>query len=303
MNRIVVLMAVVGFAGAAPAGEAPVPDRDLVLWLDASNRAAVQTEADGRVSRWADASGRGNHAVQPDPASRPLLVPNVLAGKPVVRFDGKRLLNLGRSESLAFRPGVPFSLVAVAKVAGGTSGTFLAKGGGDVDQRCYHFYFAPGRIGAVVYGRRAEAKAAPGVWIAVLVCDGRRAEILVNGQSVLNLDAGRGVSSVDVLLGARRESADNQGTYWGLVGDLAEVLVYRRALDRKELDRLSAALRTKYGLPTPAAPVDAAARIAAMKTPAEFAVLPELAGELAQRDDTAAMLRSLAKRQPTDAAS
>jgi hypothetical protein len=59
----------------------------LELWLNAD--AGAITDAFGRVRQWKDQSENRNDASQPTAASQPLLVfPPVLAGRPVIRFDG-----------------------------------------------------------------------------------------------------------------------------------------------------------------------------------------------------------------------
>jgi hypothetical protein len=65
----------------------------LALWLAADFGV---TNSSGRVSGWADQSGAGHHASQPNSANQPTLVANQLNGLPVVRFGsgGDRFLTL-----------------------------------------------------------------------------------------------------------------------------------------------------------------------------------------------------------------
>jgi hypothetical protein len=64
---------------------------ELALWLAAD--VAVTTDPEGRVISWQDIvygdNESGEDAVQVDQAARPLLVKNALNGKPAIRFDGK----------------------------------------------------------------------------------------------------------------------------------------------------------------------------------------------------------------------
>ena len=66
--------------------------RNLALWLRADEGVAVDS-AD-RVRSWIDQSGDGHHASQTTSITQPLLVRNVLNGRPVIRFDGNDSLNL-----------------------------------------------------------------------------------------------------------------------------------------------------------------------------------------------------------------
>jgi hypothetical protein len=58
----------------------------IALWLEAN--AGVTTDGSGGVSAWVDQSGAGHDASQAEPSSRAQLVPNVLNGNPVLRFNG-----------------------------------------------------------------------------------------------------------------------------------------------------------------------------------------------------------------------
>jgi hypothetical protein len=66
-----------------------VPDQGLRLWLKADAGLTV-----GGVAGWPDQSGRGNDATQGASGGRPIMVANVLNGRPVVRFGSGRYLNL-----------------------------------------------------------------------------------------------------------------------------------------------------------------------------------------------------------------
>jgi hypothetical protein len=58
----------------------------LQLWLKAD--AGITTGAGGIVTAWQDQSGKGNNASQAAADMSPLLVNNAINGKPVLRFDG-----------------------------------------------------------------------------------------------------------------------------------------------------------------------------------------------------------------------
>ena len=90
---------------------------------------------------------------------------------------------------------------------------------------------AAGRRGAIAYGVMRENQGrAPTAEITAWGCDGKRTEVTVNGAAGYSFPAGRGASDVDVLVGARRQNSDNTGVYFPLTGDLAELIVYNRAL-------------------------------------------------------------------------
>jgi len=68
---------------------------DLVLHLDAS--IGVTARTDGQVEQWIDQSGHAHEASQPDPARRPILVPDVINGQPAIRFRERQFLHLSGS--------------------------------------------------------------------------------------------------------------------------------------------------------------------------------------------------------------
>ena len=248
------LIAIVGllFLGSlrAEAEDAAVPRDGLVLWLDASDCATLQT-VEGRVAEWTDRSPHGHRAVQPETGLRPERVDDTIGGKPAVRFSGGQFLNLGQPAALDIPPGESFAVIAVYRADEGKFGTLLAKGGGLETGRAYHFYTASGRLGGIVHGVRRETPLSAGPQLLALISDGRRAE-LRHGAGTIRFNAGRGSSTGDVLVGVRRETAENEGTYWPLDGELAELIVYRGSFDKQQLARVDAYLRHKYDLDDPA---------------------------------------------------
>jgi len=299
--RLVLTAALVLVPGVLSA----TPDSDgLVLWLDAHDPDVVFQEPGGTINVWSDKSGQGNHAKQSDLNSQPQYLPDGLNGRSALRFDGNDFLSLGCPASLDFQPGDPFTIAVVYRVASKDSGTFLSKGGGAAGQRAYQFYVAPGRRGAITYGVMKEHHGRSETEIAVQVCDGAQTEVYVNGAPCFSFRASRGSSDVDVLVGARRQNADNTGTFYALKGDVAEILVYNRALDAQQLGQLGSYLKKKYALDAEYFdPNDIEKMVAILATPDALARLDGLATSLARSDELAASeLRRLLEKHP-DAAS
>lgn len=82
-----------GQAGApvGGCGTSAIPREGLMLWLSAG---AGVTQSDGAISAWADQSGAMRSATQTTAMARPQLVANALNGRPVVRFDGSKTLTM-----------------------------------------------------------------------------------------------------------------------------------------------------------------------------------------------------------------
>lgn len=224
------------------------PQRGMVLWLDADAAESVHKDAEGRISRWADRSGQAHDAVQAEAKHRPRWESLALGGRPVAHFDGNQFLNLGRPDTLEFRPGQPLTIAVVSNVAAKGQGTFLAKGGGAAGSRSYQLYAASGRIGSVTYGVMRENREPAGPKVMIQVCDGKQVQVLSDGETSLSFAGAKGASNVDVLVGARRENSDNTGTAFLLVGDIAEIMVFDRALALDELNQLGSYFNEKYSL-------------------------------------------------------
>jgi len=268
------LLTITMWIGAAIAAGAPAPldppAEGLVLWLDASDldgdgtadaRQEIPPAADGSaVAAWAGRSPRGHRAEQPDERARPVYAARAVGGRAALRFAGGQFLNLGQAQDLAFGPGKPFTIVVVASVAAGDSGTFIARGGGKAAERAWQFYATADRIGAIAGGAMHEAPRKAGAAFATMICDGRRCRVRFNGAPALDFAPSRAASPVDVLVGARRKGADNSGIYYPLRGDLPEVLVYARALPDAELRNVEAYLAGRYGIARYTPPEDAVAK-------------------------------------------
>ncbi|MFW6161377.1 MAG: hypothetical protein ACODAJ_01330 [Planctomycetota bacterium] len=257
--RLTTTLLLLTVAATAPA--APAVADGLVLWLDAADLDGDGVADEGgrpvAVRAWADRTASGLRAEQPDDLAPPRRVPGALGGRPAVRFDGDDFLNLGQPAALDLREREPFTVVVVAEVATDAIATFLARGGGADRHRSVHLYMASGRVGAITYGARSEARRGPGPYVLAHVCDGRRGKVFLNGEAVLAHRVGQGTSAADVLIGARRETAENTGTHWPLTGAIAELRVYDRALSDAELRRLGQALGEKYGIAVAASPTQA----------------------------------------------
>jgi hypothetical protein len=109
-----------GSLGRAKDGPRSIPG--LTLWLDAADPSAFADDSSGqkrsrtdRVAIWKDLSGRGNDALQPDPAKQPRRLPTAVA------FDGSQFLSLGNA-----LPGTAVTVLAVYRSTRDTSDTTLA---------------------------------------------------------------------------------------------------------------------------------------------------------------------------------
>jgi hypothetical protein len=76
-------------AGSLPfVGRGPDLTPNCVLWLIAGRGIDEEPAASNLVYQWLDQSGWGHNAIQETTGDRPVVIPNEINGKPVVRFNG-----------------------------------------------------------------------------------------------------------------------------------------------------------------------------------------------------------------------
>lgn len=239
------------FNGAPPDGPR--------FWVRAD--AGVTTEGGAAVSAWADQSGHGADLTQGAVIARPTLVPDGANGAPAIRFDGTDDWLGGQIGAI----GAPVSIVAVARFAQTNQGS------GDYD------YVARLGHGATAYGHASISRhaadngntnryyawlgtnfamgpALDGAGWAVLASvhatDSPRHRLYVDGGEQVVQDYARALATDGGLeLGRYANSAGFASHF--LKGDIAEVLVYDRALDGAEVAALTAGLKGRHGLNDP----------------------------------------------------
>lgn len=246
----------------------------LALWLKAD--AGVELGEKG-VSRWRDQSGNTHDALQPTNYRQPQV-------------------NMGRFRSIVF-DGVNDSLEAQAPINGGTgltvcvvSGNSIYQGPGNAGSERATLFWPSGVAGSTAYlgvfqnfvslrasdgpdllHRRPEPIGS-GFSITVMAKSGPRMQLFVDGATRLN-EGGRAptvLGAQDTLQLARGFGGN---TFWA--GELAEILVYARALDAGELAQVQAYLRGRYieSAGTVAAPVATVARQLTWNVTTEGAVI------------------------------
>jgi hypothetical protein len=228
-----------------------LPVAGLKLWLRAD--AGVVSSA-GAVSTWRDQSGSGTDASQATAASQPLLVASAVNGRPALRFDGVNdFLTFGLP--LEGSSAATLVLVSANSAArdGGANGVANAPlfwnetaPWGTVHlspfQHVVKYRFGTGQSGNLpTYVRPASVGAA--FTLALAQKDGGSEWLYLNGQLVHSalgkLPTLRGIRPVGNL-----GRGYNDNTYFP--GEIAEVLVYTRALTGSERAQVEQYLRDKY---------------------------------------------------------
>ncbi len=243
--------------------EAVSPDElsGLQLWLRAD--AGVTYESNGTVSEWADQSGSGNDAVQARDTRKPVFVPRILKGKPVIRFDGEddylAISNLHytgeiseitvcamvRSTSRDKQIIVSFDRseywkVAMSEPRNGYIGWETAGIDGTVDTLSSTKAYTDGRWHFVCALFKAGDPADKTIFV-----DGREAAS-TDGHAGANIGTGAtrygfiGVGSEAATFNGRR------GPQYYFKGDLTDLLIYNRALSDSEREGIEQYIIERY---------------------------------------------------------
>lgn len=241
----------------------------LQLWLKADG--GVEADGSGAVSAWRDQSPNANDAGQDDAGAtppdsyRPLLISNALGGKPVVRFDGvDDFLFIPNSPSLQPLDG-DWTVVFVGKRAGSSQGDYPQIIGSrpwtaGLDKGWAVAFGADGRIGSH-YADGAAGHDIPAVRsVAPLSLDtyelwqveenrsgaftrfhltGRTNHTVASSMPTTAID-----QSNDIYIGSEIEGSDSRRANL----DLAELLVFSRALSDADRANVTDYLRLRYNL-------------------------------------------------------
>jgi hypothetical protein len=209
------------------------------LWLKSD---AGVTPPSGRVSHWADQSGFGSFAYMPTPSRQPFLVSGALNGLPVLRFNG--------AQSLILSPFVSPSRFTIF-IVGKNSRT----------SESFSMILGPAGSGPNNQLRWENGSQALSVGTGnnLPVTQTTIGNTRVNHALAVSYNGSTFSVYRDGSLVATRSFATTGpwtlgqiGAWFSsyfLIGDLAEILVYDRALTDSERNQTSAYLRSRYALP------------------------------------------------------
>ena len=237
------------------------PAAGLRLWLRAD--LGVRPDRDNRVSAWANQAGEDGGAKQPEVAARPLLVVEAVNGKPAVRFDGVDDFLRGSMGELV----APLTLFAVARFGWPSQpdGDFdyiinigyileagrhvnIARWGTKVPEdinrnRYYSVYDSVKHVdlfGPILPGE---------VYLVMTVMHGTtppRHRLYLNSTAQEVRDS---PSSVRLNGNYTLGKVEHPARFHGLKGEIAEILVYDRALPDRERQMVENYLKVRYSIP------------------------------------------------------
>ena len=218
----------------------------LVLHLRASVP-NVEYDPDGNVARWLDLSGRQHHASQAAAARRPDVVEKGIGGQPAIRFDGKRRFLTVQGKLLTKEA---CTIVAIATDQGpaghreiisnwnssnnSTTSIFL----GLTAEKNVRFSDVFNPAGQVVDRQKPFMLTAVNSSTGAAVYQ-NTGELAARASQL----GGRNLKTPWVI----GQQGNIDGEYWH--GDVAEILVYDRALEKPELQQVWNVLIARYMLP------------------------------------------------------
>jgi len=227
-----------GTGGASTGGAAFELASNPAVWFRADDGVV---ESGGAVSRWLDRSGRGDDAVMGDPSREPSLVSNALNGLPVLHFSGAESLYLSTPFSA-----VTFSVFVVGRNSNPTEyhSTFLGPGGNTPNNQLR--WESGSSILIVGLGNDLpETTVSIGSTRTYHVLgvryDGQQLSVTRNARP---MGTAQFFTTGPWILG-------QVGAWFSsdfMQGDLAEVVLYDRALTEAEFSGTSAQLSKKYAI-------------------------------------------------------
>lgn len=232
---------------------------NLGLWLDADDASTITTVSGG-VSEWRDKSGSGRVFSQGTANNRPTVATNVFGTKPAIRFDGSNdtLKSTADAASLLF-PATCF-IVANKPVSTSDGGLFThIKTGADSYNSGDAWVLSTNTNSAAIRVLGATSTTLfPGVGATATLLGKFLVSLRLATNSGVLKNRTAGLSNTDSSF-SFSATPSNNGCGVGflsalstdvhyLAGDIAEVLIYSRALSASEESSVEKYLAKKYGL-------------------------------------------------------
>jgi beta-fructofuranosidase len=227
------------------------PPRDgMVLHLDAAGIPEADVANDGKVARWPDLSGRGNHVEQPDSTLRPVRVPGALNGMPVLVFSGKEFLD---GPAVLQEGDLTFTFAAVWRRENTVGSQVICEQGAGGPGRRASLLTVDDRYG--FNGQNNDQHSllpyrASYFTVSVLTLDESGFARLWHNDSQTGTGARGQIDGTLQNTGATRfrVGAKIEGGGERLNGRIAEVIVYDRVLEPAEIKELNRYLGAKWDL-------------------------------------------------------
>ncbi|WP_422930914.1 DUF1549 domain-containing protein [Singulisphaera sp. PoT] len=222
----------------------------LTLHLSADQ--GVTLDDTGAVESWEDTSGRGHHALQTNPNSRPRLTHGNKLGKPVVRFNGQNTFFGLTSQVLTSQQ---FSMYAVASDQGsGPHRTLFSNWNGSAGNSTSSIFFGTTNSDTIRlsddFSANGDLHADASLFVMSAVAGESSVAVYRNAAEVAQkqVPLATRLLTTPYVIG---QQGNIQGEYWN--GDLAELIVFDRALSAPEHQAVTRYLMARYGIEQPPA--------------------------------------------------
>ncbi len=242
----------------------PASISGVYLWWDADNASSITFSSGSSVSAWADKSGNNYTATQSNPAFQPTLVNNAIGSKPAMRFVasiGSYLINSTFSINLANRTMFVVTkeneLVTYSGIISmrGSSPDYLSNNG---------YIFGNANNGSTynMINNRSYYNITPATTTGsgTMLPAGIYAEVVGSGTGIsyfngvpfsITGNSSNSTNSLGGILMGRRYDTGSPGIISSsgyFTGDIAEVIMYDRALSNSEKNLVGSYLSNKYSL-------------------------------------------------------
>ena len=206
----------------------------------------------GTIGRWLDKSGLDNHAIREPGCGDPAFVDDVFHGKPATRFGGNDWLTIPHPDGLNAEE---LTIFVVLKWHTTSNAQYPVPLGKLPMNRSFQFsiddadkaFFTASIDGEYIATPHVHVPSTdrPEIWTARF--DGRALDFLVNGASQGQTSATGSIALTD---GEMFIGGNGTGRHY-FQGDVAEVIVFHRALDEAQHHRVGAYLKNRYGITAP----------------------------------------------------
>jgi putative heme-binding domain-containing protein len=246
---------------AEPWADSNLPVLDgLELWLDANRASDSREQVAAPLAIWRDASGNGHHVRQEEPAAQPTW--QKVGSSPVVRFDGIDDCLRAVSRATELRAFTVYIVAAPKGNVGAFSGLMALSAN---NQRDYMSGMAidlgpwataefvalnvEGRGFGGVKSLRTAKSPFGRLESLEITSDQGSVQLFVNGQPEGKRNrADEPISMDEITIGARHfnNDAGPQRPTGYVLADIAEIIVFNRALSASEREKVGGYLREKH---------------------------------------------------------
>lgn len=224
-------------------GILPYSISGLQLWLDAADTSTI-IESSGSVSQWNDKSGNGNNATQGSGSNQPTTGTVTQNGKNVIDFDGNDYLIL--PSALYSIPNGDHTIFFISKQDAMSAERLISAAASGTTRHSAEYTAA----GNIVYFNNASfnnVQASINETAFNVIGFGKSGTtqfIQINNGTAVTDNAGTNISGIDLYYIAVNQLASSGF----LDGNIAEIIIYNRALSAAEKILVYQYLGAKWGI-------------------------------------------------------